>query len=98
MDIAIEMNNAGHTIILITHDMRIIAEFTARSVVLRDGVIIMDCPTRNVLVDFTMLRKTQITPPQIIQLSNKLIPEGFPEHALSNEEFMSKYEELLNII
>jgi len=94
MDIAVELNNAGHTIILITHDMRIIAEFTGRSVVLKDGVIIMDGPTRDVLVDFTMLRKTQITPPQIIQLCDKLIPEGFPEHALSNEEFLSKYEEL----
>ena len=94
MNIAVELNNAGHTIILITHDMRIITEFTGRSVVLKDGVIIMDGPTRDVLVDFTMLRKTQITPPQIIQLCDKLIPEGFPEHALSNEEFLSKYEEL----
>lgn len=94
MNIAAELNNAGHTILLITHDMRIIAEFAVRSVVLKDGVIIMDGPTREVLVDFTMLRKTQITPPQIIQLSEKLIPEGFAGHALSNDEFLSKYEEL----
>jgi energy-coupling factor transporter ATP-binding protein EcfA2 len=94
MIIASELNDAGHTIILITHDMRIIAEFTARSVVLKDGVIIMDGPTREVLVDFTMLRKTQITPPQVIQLSDKLLPAGFPGYTLSNEEFLHRYEKL----
>lgn len=45
MNTAVELNEMGHTIILITHDMRIISEFTDRSIVLKDGEILMDGTT-----------------------------------------------------
>jgi ABC-type cobalt transport system, ATPase component len=94
MRIAVELNELGHTILLITHDMRIISEYTSRSIVLRDGTIIMDGPTRDVMVNFDMLKKTQITPPQIIQLSDHLIGNGLEQYALNNEEFVNQYKRI----
>lgn len=91
MQVVVELNQLGHTILLITHDMRIIAEYTTRSIVLRNGELIMDGDTKDVLVNFELLEKTQITPPQIIKLSNKLLHYGLDGYALSNEEFMLKY-------
>jgi energy-coupling factor transport system ATP-binding protein len=92
MEVITNLNRLGHTIILITHDMRVIAEFTGRSVVLRDGTIVADGPTREVLVDFDMLEKTRIRPSEIVQLSDTLIGRGLESHAFSTGEFLEKYQ------
>jgi energy-coupling factor transport system ATP-binding protein len=91
MEVITGLNRLGHTIILITHDMRVIAEFTTRSVVLREGSIVADGPTRDVLVDFDMLEKTRIRPPEIVQLSDRLIGRGLEEHTFSTGEFLETY-------
>jgi len=91
MEIALELNNAGHTVVLITHDMRVIAEYTKRSIVLRAGRIVADGPTRDVLADFDMLKKTQIMPSDIVRLSAGLVGKGLSNYVYSNEEFMSSY-------
>jgi energy-coupling factor transport system ATP-binding protein len=71
--------------------MRVIAEFTRRSIVLREGGIAADGPTREVLADFDMLEKTRLRPPGIVQLSDKLIGRGLEEHVFSTGEFLEKY-------
>jgi energy-coupling factor transport system ATP-binding protein len=96
MAIITELNEAGHTIILITHDMRVIAEFTKRSIVLRDGEIVADGSTRDVLIDFDLLAKTQIMPSEIIRLSGGLIGRGLRDHAFSNEEFLGNFKPARN--
>jgi energy-coupling factor transporter ATP-binding protein EcfA2 len=92
MQIITELNGAGHTIILITHDMRVIAEFTKRSIVMRGGEIVADGPTRDVLVDFAMLAKTQIVPSELIRLSETCIGKGLTDYAFSNEEFLENFK------
>ena len=76
---------------LIAHDMRLVAEFTGRSIVLREGAVAADGPTREVLVDFDMLEKTRIRPSEIVQLSDTLIGRGLEAHAFSTGEFLEKY-------
>jgi energy-coupling factor transport system ATP-binding protein len=92
MEVITNLNRLGHTIILITHDMRVIAEFTRRSIVLREGAIVADGPTREVLVDFDMLEKTRIRPSEIVQLSDKLIGRGLEAHVFSTGEFLENYQ------
>jgi energy-coupling factor transport system ATP-binding protein len=91
MEALANLNRFGHTIILITHDMRVIAEFTRRCIVLREGGIAADGPTREVLADFDMLEKNRLRPPEIVQLSDKLIGRGLKEHVFSAGEFLEKY-------
>jgi energy-coupling factor transporter ATP-binding protein EcfA2 len=93
LDIIVSLNRQGHTILLISHDMRIIAEFTRRSIVLLDGAIAADGPTREVLSDFALLEKTQILPPEIVRLSSTLIGRGLNAPAFCNGEFIEKYRE-----
>ena len=40
------LNEAGKTIILISHDMGVVAEYTSRTIVMKDGGILMDAGTR----------------------------------------------------
>jgi len=42
------LNEAGKTIILISHDMGVVAEYTSRTIVMKDGRILMDAGTREV--------------------------------------------------
>lgn len=94
MRIVTGLNRKGHTIILVTHDMRVVAEYTQRSIVLKDSRILLDGPTRQVLISFEALRETQISPPQITQLSEKMVAEGYLGYALSVEEFYDHYMQM----
>lgn len=78
MAIVERLHEAGHTIVLITHDMRIITRFTTRAVVLRAGTVVADGPTRSVLLDTDLLRATQIEPTQVVRLSAELWPDRPP--------------------
>jgi energy-coupling factor transport system ATP-binding protein len=85
--IAEELNESGTTVIMITHDMGLIAEFTQRLVVMGNGCILRDGPTRDVFQETEMLAKTFITPPQVTQLALALGDYGIPPNILTADEF-----------
>lgn len=72
MDLLKELNQKGHTIIIITHSMWVAAEYAARTIVLKEGAIILDGPTRGVFADESTLAKASLSPPPLVQLSNRL--------------------------
>ncbi|NIQ07119.1 MAG: ATP-binding cassette domain-containing protein [Candidatus Korarchaeota archaeon] len=72
MQLASEMHNHGKTIIVISHDLWIIAEYCDRVVALKDGEILMDGPPTNVFSQKEILRTTNLQPPQIAQFTQKL--------------------------
>lgn len=95
MKIITELHDAGHTILLITHDMRVISEFTDRSIVLRSGKLILDGKTRQVMENFEMLHETRVEPPDIMKLSDSLVRENYlKRHTLSNEEFIEDMKQI----
>ncbi len=67
-----ELNENGRTIIAITHDMRLIAEYAKRSIVMVDGQIIFDGPTSEAFVREDVMEKSFIEPPPIIRVFNKI--------------------------
>jgi energy-coupling factor transporter ATP-binding protein EcfA2 len=85
--IAEDLNKNGTTVIMITHDMGLIAEFTRRLVVMGNGRILLDGPTRNVFQETETLAQTFITPPQVTQLALSLKEYGVPSGILTTEEF-----------
>lgn len=72
MDLAKEFNERGHTLIVVTHHMALVAEYTERTVVMMNGSILMDSNTREVFSHPDKLKMPHITPPQITQLANEL--------------------------
>jgi energy-coupling factor transporter ATP-binding protein EcfA2 len=77
-----ELHAQGHTIIMVTHSMWAAATYARRLVVLSNGQIILDAPTREVLAREDVLAAARLTPPAVVQLSRRL---GFD--ALTPEEF-----------
>jgi energy-coupling factor transport system ATP-binding protein len=81
--LAKELNEAGHTVIMITHDMNLITQYADRTVVMRDGEVLMDGPTADVFSELDILKKAFIKPPPIALLDKELEPYGVPQGILT---------------
>jgi ABC-type cobalamin/Fe3+-siderophores transport system ATPase subunit len=91
MELIGEMHRNGHTIILVTHDMKLVTGFSQKSLVLREGKVLVYDDTRTVFKHSEVLRNTQIEPPQITALAKRMVPYGMPGDVLSVEEFYAAY-------
>jgi len=72
MDILAKLHKRGHKIIVITHNMNLVAEYCGRSIVVDKGRIVLDGPTSLVFTQEGVLKRTYLRPPQITSLSNVL--------------------------
>jgi len=72
MDLLRDLNQKGHTIIIITHSMWVAAEYAGRTIVLKEGCIVLDGPTRSVFADESKLAEASLAPPPLVQMSNRL--------------------------
>jgi energy-coupling factor transport system ATP-binding protein len=72
MELLKQLNQKGHTIIIITHSMWVAAEYAGRTIVLKRGAIIADGPTRRVFADEDTLAGASLLPPPLVRLSNHL--------------------------
>jgi energy-coupling factor transport system ATP-binding protein len=72
MDLLRRLNQRGHTIIIITHSMWVAAEYADRTVVLKEGRIILDGATRHIFTQESKLAEASLAPPPLVQISNRL--------------------------
>ena len=86
LEITDELNRAGTTIIMISHNMQFIAEKTRRVVVMKDGSILLDLPTREAFSNFEKLAEAFIRPPQVARISAALGVVGVKGLALHIDE------------
>jgi energy-coupling factor transport system ATP-binding protein len=75
--------------------MRIVAQYAQRTVVLGQGRVLLDGPTRQVFAQPEVLRQTFVEPPQITQLGQALNDHGLPRDALSVEEMREAFRRLI---
>ena len=92
-----QWNAAGRTIIIITHDMQIVAEFAQRTVVMAQGRVLADGPTRQVLTDQPMLAQAFIQSPQVTRLAQRLNGHyQMPRDILTVKEFLVALKQRLD--
>jgi energy-coupling factor transport system ATP-binding protein len=88
-----KLNKAGKTIILVTHDMDIVAQYAKRVVVMADGQVLADGPTREVMQMEDVLSSTHLKAPPIVALSGLLSKKsGVPVSLLTVDEVVSLFE------
>lgn len=81
-------NADGRTIIVITHDMDIVAEYAKRCVVMTKGKVVADGDTRSVITDEAVLAEAHLTLPRITKIAQMIdIRHNFPRDVLTIEEF-----------
>jgi energy-coupling factor transport system ATP-binding protein len=81
-----DLHESGSTVIVITHDMRFVAEVAKRIVLVAGGNIIADGPTREIFEKTDTLAKAQIKPPQITQLAYALADCGVRKNLMTVTE------------
>lgn len=91
-----ELNEAGHTIFTITHDMRLAAEFADRVIVFAAGKIILDGKPSEVFKQTELLEKCFVTPPQAALLSQKLKSFGISDDLITVSELVDEIKQQLN--
>ncbi|ABC65131.1 ABC-type cobalt transport system, ATP-binding protein [Aster yellows witches'-broom phytoplasma AYWB] len=67
-----KLNNKGITIVIITHDMSLMLNYTQRTLVLEQGGIIANTNTLKIFTDISLMQKTSLNPISLIVLFNKL--------------------------
>lgn len=92
MSRAADLHEQGHTIIMITHDMRLVAEYAQRVVIMHAGEIVADGSARFVFQQAELLARVSLAPPPITMLSQRLAPCGLASDLLTIDEFETEYQ------
>ena len=95
LDLLSRWNANGRTIITITHDMTLVAERVPRTIVVNDGRILADGPTREVLSDTALLRAAYLRPPQATRIAQRLADLGVAPDTLTVSELYAQIEAAL---
>jgi len=69
MEFLVEVNKLGVTIILITHDMHLMLEYTPRAIVLSNGRKIADTGAAEVLTDAKVIAEANLKETSLFALS-----------------------------
>jgi energy-coupling factor transport system ATP-binding protein len=73
MDLVARLNReAGVTVVMVTHDMRTVAQYAPRTVVLEGGATAFDGRTRALFGDDDRLAAFDLHPPHVVETSNRL--------------------------
>lgn len=95
MDFLRDLNeNHGHIIIIITHDMPIVAQYARRVIAMGQGRILADGPTSQVFRQTDLLKQTFLEPPQITQLAQGAAHLGFDPGTLTVEAMVAQFDKL----
>ena len=86
-----ERQTSGGAALLITHDLALVAAHATRVVLLHDGRVTADGPTRDVLTDAALLSSAGLTLPAVAALGRALAPLGVRPDALTIDELCDSY-------
>lgn len=67
-----KLNAKGKTIIVVTHDLDHVLEYTKRTIMLSNGHVVKDDKTIHVLYDEEFLQKNQLHPPKLVSFVHEL--------------------------
>ena len=72
MEFIKELSNKGISIIMVTHDMHLMLEYTPRALVFADGRLIADRSAAAVLCDPQLIRQAALKESSLFTLANQL--------------------------
>ena len=97
MDLLASWNQTlNTTIVIITHDIPIVADYVPRTVLMGQGHILMDDSTGQVLQAFDLLRSASVRSPQVTRVAQRLnlLTDAVPVVTVS--AFMLAFKQKLN--
>jgi energy-coupling factor transport system ATP-binding protein len=86
MEMMEKLHQKGHTILAITHNMRLAAEYADRIIVFSKGKVVLDGSPKEVFYQQEVLKSVSITPPDSIKLAKEFYKYGYMGNPVSVEE------------
>jgi energy-coupling factor transporter ATP-binding protein EcfA2 len=93
MDLLASLAADGDAIVLITHDMRLVAEHAARVILMRAGKLIADGSPSEIFDQTELLATSGVQAPQVARLAEVLRPHGMPRGICTVDRFVDAYVE-----
>ena len=75
----LQLQTQGKTVVVVTHDVEFVAECNPRVVLMKEGKILAEGMSKDILTNPTILAESSIVLPQIAQVFAKLSSRGFPK-------------------
>jgi energy-coupling factor transport system ATP-binding protein len=83
MDAVARFHATGGTVVLITHDISVVAEYARRAVVLLEGRVLFDGTVVDLLGRRELLARAGLSLPPVVRLANRLARHGLAAAALT---------------
>ncbi|MEW8958087.1 MAG: ABC transporter ATP-binding protein [Moorella sp. (in: firmicutes)] len=96
MKLVKRLHQQGRTILLVSHDMEMVARFAHRALVLGEGQLLLDGPVTAVFNREDVLAATGLVPPQVIQLARPFQEQGLLRRPVLNVEEL--YAEIIALL
>lgn len=95
MNMVEELNGLGKTIVMVTHNMELVASYTSRVIILNEGSILEDGTPTEVFSRMHSLQKASLSAPQIFSLAQRFSKTGLFKGVTTVEQM---YQQILYMI
>lgn len=95
MALAVELHAEGRTVLMVTHDMALVAEYSTRVIVMQEGAAVFDGSPDEVFKQDEVLKSTGLDLPPAAKIARGLRAYGFSDTPLTQTELV---ENLLTAI
>jgi len=82
------LNGQGKTIVLITHEMRLVAERVKRVIMMSGGAVVKDSSVAEAFSDPALLRRCELLAPPVTELAHRLGVRGIPKGVFTPEQLV----------
>lgn len=76
MDVIAGLNARGTTVVMVCHDMEVVADYERRVIAMTAGQVVADGATFDVLRNRDVLARTHLLPPQVVDVALRLAEDG----------------------
>ena len=88
MELAVELHAEGRAVIMVTHDMALVAEYASRVIVMQDGSAVCDASPKEVFARDEILKSTGLDLPPVAKIARGLREYGFSDTPLTQAELV----------
>lgn len=93
MNLITEWNQRGHTVIVVTHDINMVAKYVPQTMVMANGRILAKGNTREVLTKKEKLKKAFVKQPQVTRIGDELSEHGISHDVMTIEELYNEIKD-----